>query len=152
MALQFGIGSLTVTGKPIARINNISVNVTYDTAPLRGDNRIFPDHMALYNGNIEGTFENGEIILSAISDMIGGTHGSSALSVSSTQVLTTGLDLEVSAVTNGVTGTLTLYNCFFPGLSFTIDRENYTMPTTNFVVAGETSASGGRVFGWAQGV
>ena len=148
--LQFGIAALSVTGKAIARVNNVSVNITYDNAPLRGDARIFPDHIALYNGNCEGTFENGEIILSAIADMLGATYAGAAnsglLSVTSTQVLTTGLDLVVSAVTNGVTGTLTFYNCFFPSLSFTIDRENYTMPTTNFIVAGETSASGGRVW------
>jgi len=148
--LQFGIAALTVTGKPIARINNVAVNITYDSSPLRGGSRIFPDHIALYNGNVEGTFENGELVLSAIADMLGGTFagaaGSGTLSVSSTQVLTTGLDLVVSAVTNGVTGTLTFFNCFFPSLSFTIDRENYTMPSTNFIVAGESSASGGRVW------
>ena len=156
--LNFGIAALSVTGKAIARVNNVSVNITYDNAPLRGDARIFPDHIALYNGNCEGTFENGEIILSAIADMLGNSTGyvgaanSGLLTVTSTQVLTTGLDLVVSAVTNGVTGTLTFYNCFFPSLSFTIDRENYTMPTTNFIVAGETSASGGRVWSFQGSV
>ena len=152
MSLHFGIASIEVTGKAIARAHNVSVNITYDSAPLRGDNRILPDHVALYNGNIEGTFEVGEVQLSSVADYLGATYGSSALSVTSVQVLTTGIDLVVSSVTNGVTGTLTLYNCFFPGVSFTIDRENYTMPSTNFIVAGETSASGGRVMSWAAGV
>jgi hypothetical protein len=148
--LQFGVAALTVTGKAIARIYNVAVNITYDTALLRGDNRVFPDKAALYNGNIDGSFENGEIVISAIADMFQGDAAASSVTVTSTQVLQTGIDLEVSCITNGDTGTLTLYNCFFPGLSFTIDRENYTMPTTNFVVAGETSASGGRVWSWTS--
>ena len=64
--LHFGMGDLTVSGKSIARLNNVTVNITYDSAVLRGGKRIFPDAAALYNGNIEGTFENGDLDTSAI--------------------------------------------------------------------------------------
>lgn len=140
MALQFGVASLTVSGIQIARLMNVSVNVTYDNAMLRGDNRIFADNVQLYNGNIEGSFEVGDINLTAIGSMLGAgvsfAAGSGTMTLTATQVLTTGADIVVSAVTNGVTGTLTLKNCKFTSLGLTIDRENYTLPATNFVAAG----------------
>jgi len=143
--LHFGMGDLTVTGLSIARLNNITINITYDSAVIRGGKRIFPDAAALYNGNIEGTFENGDLNLSAIGMMLGADIAASAITVSSIQALATGMDIKFSGVTNGITSTITLYNCFFPGVTLNIDRENWTMPSTNFIVAGETSASGGKV-------
>ena len=143
--LHFGAGDLTLSGISLARLHNISINITYDTAPLRGGSRIFPDNVALYNGNIEGTFEIGEIELTAIGRMLNADIAASAITVTSVQSLLTGMDLVVSGETNGNTSTITLYNCMFPGLTLNIDRENYLMPSTNFIVAGETSASGGRV-------
>lgn len=143
MALQFGVASLTSSGVQIARLNNVTMNLTYDTAQLRGDNRIFADNLQLYNGNIEGSFEVGDINLTAIADMFGATvafaGGSGTLTLTATQVLGTGQDIEISAVTNGVTGTLTFKNCKFSTLGLTLDRENYTMPSTNFVVAGDAN-------------
>lgn len=143
--IHFGMGDVTVSGKSIGRLNNISINITYDSAVLRGGRRIFPDAAALYNGNIEGTFENGNLDTSAIGDMLGADQAASAITLTNIQAIATGLDLIFSGTTNGVTSTITLYNCYFPGLTMNIDRENWTMPSMNFIVAGETSASGGRV-------
>ena len=139
MALQFGVASLTVSGVQIARLMNVTMNVTYDNAMLRGDNRIFADRQDLFNGNIEGSFEVGEIDITGIAGMLGagiaGAATSGTLTLTATQVLVTGAVIVVSAVTNGVTGTLTINNCMFNSLGITIDRENYTLPSTNFVAA-----------------
>jgi len=145
--IQHGVGSLVAGGLTIARLNNINVNVTYDTALLRGGNLIFPDHCAMYNGNVEGTFENGEITLSGIGDMLGITgQAASAITLTATDFLVSGLDLVISCTTNGITAIVTLYNCKFPSTTLNFDRENYTMPSTNFVVAGETGGTGtGRI-------
>ena len=149
MALQFGCGELTVTGVSVARLMNLNFNITYDTAQLRGDNRIFADNMQLYNGAIEGSFELGAIEITAIAGMLGATVGGAATSgtmtITATQVLGSGKDIVCSCVTNGVTGTLTFKNCKFNSLGVTVDRENYTMPKTDFVVCGGT---GGEVMTW----
>ena len=145
--IQHGVGTITQNGLNIARLHNVSVNVTYDTALLRGGNLIFPDHCAMYNGNIEGTFEVGEITLSGIGDALGVTgQANSAVTLTATDFLVSGLDLVISCTTNGITAVVTLYNCKFPGLTLNFDRESYTMPSTNFVVAGETAGTGtGRI-------
>lgn len=147
--LQFGVGDLVISSGgdtyTIGRLNNVTINITYDSAVLRGGRRIFPDAAALYNGNIEGTFEAGEIYISGIGAMLAADQANTSVTLSSISVLPTGLDIKFSGQTNAETATITMYNCFFPGLTLNLDRENYTLPSTNFVVAGETSASGGRV-------
>jgi len=147
--LNFGVGDLVISSGAdtytIGRLNNVTINITYDIAPLRGGPRIFPDYAALYNGNIEGTFEAGEIYISAIGAMLGGDQANTSVTLSSIQAIVTGLDIKFSGQTNAETATITMFNCMFPGMTFNLDRENYTMPSTNFTVAGETSASGGRV-------
>jgi hypothetical protein len=149
MALQFGVASLTVSGIQLARLMNVTVNITYDNALLRGDNRIFADNQQLYNGNIEGTFEVGEINITAFAAMMGAdvsfAAGSGTITLTATQVLQTGADIIVSAVTNGVTGTLTMKNCKFDSWGITIDRENYTLPSVNFRSAGDAN---GVIFTW----
>ena len=149
MALQFGLGVLTVTGTAIARLMNLNFTVSYDVAHLRGGSLIFPTHQSLYNGAIEGSFEVGEIALTAIAGMLGAQHAGAATSgtmkITATHVLASGKDIQVSAITNGVTGTLTFKNCRFNTLGVTVDRENYTMPTTNFVVCGD---SNGELMTW----
>lgn len=149
MSLQFGAGNLTVSGIAVARLMNLTLNVSYDSAPLRGGNLIFPTYQALYNGNIEGSFEVGDINLTAIGSMIGGSvsfaAGSGTLTVTATQVLATGADIVCSCVSNGVTGTLTIKNCRFTTLGLKVDRENYTLPSTNFVACGD---SNGLIFQW----
>ena len=146
MGQLFGVGDLTVSGHAIGRLNNVTINVTYDSSVLRGGPMIFPNACVLYNGNIEGTFENGEIDTSAIGDMLGADQGAGpTITLTSVSLVSTGMDLIFSGETNGVTAQVTLFNCFIPGLTLNIDRENWTMPSMNFIVAGETSASGGRV-------
>ena len=143
MALQFGAGNLTVSGVAVARLMNLQINISYDTAPLRGGNLVFPTYQALYNGNIEGSFEVGDINLTSIASMLGAgvsfAAGSGTMTLTATQVLVTGCDIVCSSVTNGVTGTLTIKNCRFNTLGITIDRENYTLPSTNFVACGDSA-------------
>ena len=130
-ALQFGVANLKVSGITIARLMNVNINVTYDNAQLRGDNRVFADDQQLFNGNIEGTFEVGEVDLTAIAGMmnagIAGAAGSGTLTLTATDVLTTGAAIEINQVTNGITATYTLSNCYFDTIGLTLDRENSTL-------------------------
>ena len=148
--LQFGVASLTVSGVQLARLMNVNINITYDNAVLRGDNRVFADHQQLYNGAVEGSFEVGEINITAFAAMLGAdvsyANGSGTLTITATQVLQSGADIEVSAVTNGITGTLTIKNCKFNSFGITVDREIYTLPSVNFVAVGTPAV--GTIFTW----
>lgn len=143
MSRQFGVANLTVSGIAIARLHNVNVTISYDSAPLRGDNRIFPDAVALYNGNIEGSYEVGDVNLTAVASHLGAdvsfAGGSGTMTLTATQVLATGADIEVSAITDGVTGTLTFKNCLFNSFTLALDRENWLLPATNFIVKGDSN-------------
>ncbi len=135
-SLAFGVTKLQVSGVTIARLMNTTLNITYDNAMLRGDNLTFANDQQLFNGNIEGTFEVGEVDLTAIAGMLGagiaGAGGSGTLTLTATQVLTTGAEIVFEQVTNGITATYTLNNCYFDTIGLTLDRENYNIPSTNF--------------------
>lgn len=144
MALIFGVGKLTVSGVAVARLQNVNVNITYDNAVMRGDNRIFADDCQLYNGAIEGNWEQGELNISAISTILGGTAsiagGSGSWVLSATQFPTSGVAIVFSGVTDGITCTITLKSVKITSFSMAFDRENYLMPAANFVCVGDAAA------------
>ena len=142
MALQFGCGEISVAGVSHGRLMNINVNISYDTAPLRGGNLTFPTYIATYNGAVEGSFEYAEISVTGMARLIGagiaGVDTSGTLTLTATQALASGMDIIISGVTNGISGTLTLKNCVFNTVGITMDRENYTIPSVSFQVCGGT--------------
>jgi hypothetical protein len=143
MSLQFGCGELSVSGISFGRLMNVNVNISYDTAPLRGGNLIFPTYMACYNGTVEGTFEHAELSVTNIARIIGadiaGAATSGTLTLTASHCLITGCDIIVSGVTNGVSGTFTLYNCRFNTVGIKMDRENYTIPSVSFQAVGKSN-------------
>ena len=144
MALQFGAGKLTVSGIAVARLHNITVNITYDNAVMRGDNRIFADNCQFFNGAVEGSWEYGELTLTGLTDILGGTGSfagnSGTITLSATQFPTSGVQLILSGVTDGVTCTVTLKSVKVPSMTLTFDRENYLMPSANFICIGDAAA------------
>jgi hypothetical protein len=145
---QFGTGTSTfstaanqdlsgLTGmRPFGRAQNGSINVTYDQAVARGGNLVFPTDVKLYNGNIDGTLEYAVISGANLAKIIGadwtsGGATTGTLTLSSTQAPLPFM-IEFVAITNGDTATWRIPKCYSNSLTFTIDRENYTMPTLNF--------------------
>ena len=143
MPLQFGVGKLTVSGIAIARLYNCTVNITYDNAVMRGDTRVFGDHCTMYNGNVEGSFEWGELTPSGLGDLLGGTGtfaaGSGTWRISATNFPISGVSIVFSGVTDGITCTVTLNSVKINSMTLTFDRENYLMPTCNFIAVGDAT-------------
>jgi len=143
MALQFGVSKLTVSGVSVGRLYNVTVNINYDTALMRGDNRVFADNLQCFNGTVEGSYEWGQIETSGLGDLVGGTGtfagGSGTWLLSATQWPKSGVQLIFSGVTDGVTCTVTLKCVHLNSLSLKFDRENYMMPAGNFVCVGDAA-------------
>lgn len=126
--------------QPIGRANNCSLNITYDQAIARGGTLIFGNDMKMYNGAIEGTLEHADFNPDALRHIYNGTYasagvGSGTWTLSATQAPVNFM-LETKQVTNGVTAVVQILKCYSPGLTFNMDRENYTMPTLNFQAIG----------------
>ncbi len=128
-----GLGSGTRT---IGKAMNCSVNITYDQSIARGGTLIFGNDMKMYNGAIEGTLEYANFTGLDWAYMYGGAWASGGVGCGTWTLSATDepfpFAIEVQQITNGVTNTVTLLKCYSPGLTLTMDRENFTQPTMNF--------------------
>ena len=142
----FGTGELQISATAglmsIGRLQNISINIAWETAQLRGGTRIFPGDTQFFDGTVEGTFQNGDLDLSNIAPLLGGAHA--AAGGSGTTTLTgnsrpTTFKLILSAVTNGITATITLQRVYIPGFTLDFTRTEYVLPQYNFICESTTA-------------
>ena len=125
--------------RTFGRAMNGSINVTYDNALARGGTLIFANDQKLYNGNVEGSLEYATIEPANFATIFGGvytsggTSGTFKLTATNTPLP---FMIEFNQVTNGVTATYRLLKCYSNSLTLSMDRENYLMPSLNFVAIG----------------
>ncbi len=127
-----------VTGfEAFGRAQNCTVNITYDNALARGGTLVFANDQKLFNGNIEGTLEYASISGQALAEIYGGEWASGGAG-SGTWTLTATHEpipfaIEAQQISNGVTGTIRILKCYSNSLTLNLDRENYLIPSLNFV-------------------
>lgn len=148
MAFIFGVGTLQVSATggifSLGKVQNVSINVTYENAQLRGGTDVFPVNTQFFDGAIEGSFEHADIDLSEIARVIAGS-GSFAGAGGSGTLTITGLSkpqrfqLIFSGVTNGVTATVKIHRVYIPSLTLDFSRTEYMIPATDFVAEAGTT-------------
>lgn len=126
--------------RAFGRAQNMTLNISYDTAQARGGTLIFANDLKLYNGACEGTLEYANISGANLASILGaswasGGAGSGTLTLSATQTPLNFM-IETQQVTDGVTATIRVLNCKSTQLGLNIDRENYLIPTLNFMAVG----------------
>lgn|SRR3990167_5102831 len=142
MAIMFGAATLQISAtagvQAIGRLQNVTLNCTYETAILRGGVDIFGADLQTFNGAIDGSFDHGSIELSQVGRLLFGS-GSFAGAAGSGTVTVTGnarpqsFQLVFSGVTNGITATWKLQKVFIPSLTLDFGRTDYTIPSMTFV-------------------
>jgi len=147
MAFNFGVGTLQVSGASlfsVAKLQNVSINISFENAQLRGSSDIFPCNTQFFDGSVEGSFEHGDIELSQIAQLISsagsfaGAGGSGTLTMTGT-VKPQAFKLVLSGVTNGVTSTITIHRVFIPSLTLDFTRTEYMIPAMNFIAEAGTT-------------
>ena len=118
------------------RAQNCTVNLSYDQAIARGGSLVFGNDMKMYNGALEGSLENAEIVGQNYARIFGGAWasggaGSGTMTLSATQTPIP-FAIKTQSITNGVTSTITLLKCYSTQLGLKLDRENYTIPSLSF--------------------
>ena len=135
-ATNGGLSGLT-GARAFGRAQNVTVNITYDNVMARGGTLVFANDQKLFNGNIEGSLEYAEISGANLVKLYNGVWasgggGSGTWTLTATQAPLPFM-IEARQVSNGVTGTIRLLKCFSNSLTLNIDRENYLIPSLNFV-------------------
>lgn len=149
MAFMFGAGRLQISATAgafnVARLQNISLNITWETAQLRGGVTQFAINTQFFDGAAEGSFEHGEVELSQIgrllADSFAGAGGSGTMTVSG-QSVPVRFSLVMSGVTNGVTSTVTIDRVYIPSLTLDFTRTDYMIPAMNFIAEADPTAGG----------
>lgn len=155
MAIQFGVGTLLISATSnsvaVGKLQNVSLNISYDMVSLRGNAEKFASDMQPSDATMEGSFEFADIQLSQIgrilfgSGSFAGAGGSGTITVTG-QAKPQAFQIVFSGVTNGITGTWKLQKVFVPSLSLDFSRTEYTLPSMNFVCAD----TGGAMMTWQQ--
>ena|SRR3990167_3230014 len=154
MSFYFGNGLLQVSATAgvvtLGKLQNITINVSYQNSQLRGGTDVFPVNTQFFDGEIKGTIEYADVELSSLGRLIAGS-GAFAGAGGSGTITFTGLvkpsrfQLRLSGVTNGVTSTVTLDRCYIPSLALDFSRTSYMQPNLEFV---SEAASNGSMATW----
>ena len=155
MAFVFGNGTLQVsaTGQifSLAKLQNVKLDLTTETAQLRGGTDIFAVDTQFHDGKVEGSFEYADVQLSQIAYLMAGSGafagaaGSGTFTLSATQK-PKAFQMVFSGVTNGITGTWKLQKVYIPHLAIDFNRTEYMIPSMDFVC----DSTGGNVLTWQQ--
>lgn len=142
MALIFGAGTLQISATAgalsVGKVQNVSLNVSYENAQLRGGVDVFPMDTQFFDGKVEGSFEHGSIELSQVARVLfgsgtfAGAGGSGTITVSATNKPQS-FQLVWSGVTNGITSTFKLQKVYIHSLSLDFSRTDYLLPSMEFV-------------------
>ena len=146
---QFGVGTLQVSATAgvvtLGKLQNVTLNIGYENAQMRGGTDVFPVNTQFHNGSAAGTIQYADIELSSLGRLIAGS-GSFVGAGGSGTVTFTGLvkpsrfQLVLSGVTNGVTSTVTIPRAYIPSLALDFNRTEYTIPNLEFIVEADPSA------------
>ena len=120
----------------IAKVQNVSINLSYETADMRGGGDVFPVDRQFFDGKAEGSFEFADQTATQFL-MFGGIYASAG-AASGTWTLSGTSKPEVCSlvfqnVTNGVTATYTLHRTHLTQSSNDMSRTDYLMPSYSFV-------------------
>ena len=151
MSYQFGVGVISISATslhPIGKLQNVSFNVTYDSAQLRGGTDVFAIDTQFHDGAVEGSFEYGDLEMSAIGNLIADMTGAAGSGTTTVTAISRPLafTLIFSSVTNGITATITLPRVFIPSLTLDFSRTDYMIPSANFIA----QATGGTILSIVQ--
>lgn len=121
--------------KAIGKVQNVSINVTYEQAQMRGGSDIFPIDTQHFDGVVEGSFEfsdptaTHQLFLGGVY-VSGGSSGTWSLSGTSRPER---LAIQFQNVTDGITATYTIPRAYLSSQTNDFSRTEYLNPSFNFI-------------------
>ena len=119
----------------IAKVQNVSINISTESAQMRGGGDVYPTDTQFFDGKIEGSFEFADQTATQLL-FLGGTYlsgGASGTWTLSGISKPEPLSLVFQNITNGITSVYTLMRAYLNQSSEEFSRTDYRFPTYNFV-------------------
>lgn len=143
---SFGTGANTISTlvmvsggsatKTIARVQNVSLNMSVEVSQMRGGGDVYPVDTQHFDGKCEGSFEFSEQTATQL-QMFGGVYASAGASSGTWTLSATSKPNPVSLVfqnvTNGITGTYRVMRAYLNSASNEFSRTDYMNPSYAFI-------------------
>jgi len=130
--------------KTVGKVQNVSINISYETSQMRGGSDVFPCDTKFFDGSVEGSFEFGDFTAQQ-SLPFGGVYSSGG-TVSGTWTVSGNsrpnpVTLVLQNTTNGVTATYTIRRAYLTSQTNDFGRTDYMQPSWSFIAQANGSGS-----------
>jgi len=139
LAIQFGLATMRMDGRILGHLQNVSVEMAFDSATLYSGKALFPVDVRVHTGTISGSAEFADLTAVGVEKILGGTRTGAQVALDNLTSPAT-WELELTLTTDGTTFTITLNRCRATSLSFPFVRDGHVIP--NFDFSAEADASG----------
>lgn len=121
--------------KTIAKVQNVSINVSYENAQMRGGGDVYPVDTQFFDGKCEGNFEFSDQTATQLL-LIGGIYASGGASGTWTLSAVSkpeSVSLVFQNVTNGITSTYSIMRAYLSQSTNDFSRTDYLTPSYDFI-------------------
>ena len=121
--------------KTIGKVQNVSINITYENAQMRGGGDVFPFDTQFFDGAVEGSFDLADPtaqhgLFFGGTYVSGGTSGTWTLSGQSVPI---NFALRFQNTTDGVTSTYLIRKAYLMSQTNDFSRTEFLNPSYNFI-------------------
>lgn len=120
----------------IGKVQNVSINVSYENAQMRGGGDVFPVDTQFFNGSVQGSFEMADPTATQL-QLLGGIYASAGAASGTWTLSAVSKPEQISMVfqnvTDGITSTYTVMRGYLIEAANEFNRTDYLRPSFNFV-------------------
>ena len=140
MAIQFGMASMVLGGIEIGCLQNVTIDINFDTAELFCGSSLYPKDVRTHTARITGNAEFAELTAVAFEKLLGGTRTGSSVALDNTDSPQK-FQMVCSLVTDGISFTITFKKVMSNKLSLAFARDGHVIPNFDFVIQADTDGS-----------
>jgi len=140
MGVQFGIATMVFGGINIGYLQNVNVDISYDTAKLYSGAGLFPVDVRPHTGKITGSAEFADINAVAFEKLLGGTRTGDTIAVDNTDSPSS-FQMVTTLITDAIPFILTFMKVRSTKLSLAMVRDNHLIPNFDFEIEADANGS-----------
>lgn len=144
MAIHFGLATMRMDGRILGHLQNVSVDMSFDSASLYSGKALFPVDVRVHTGTITGSAEFADLTAIGVEKILGGARTGTAVALNNLTSPST-WQLELSLTTDSTTFTITLNKCRATSLNFPFVRDGHVVPNFDFAAEADSDGNVGTI-------